>query len=282
MASAAHEHDLHQRRGDRRRLSVVGRHRRRGARALIDWRGHDVAQGLEREGGAPELALHRAGEAVPVDLAAVGGPAGRADLGDHLRRPPRAHRAAGLRGVRLEARRLRRRDGGVGDHRGAERRRRRGAPRSDGDAAVLRLQHGRLLRPLAADGHAASRSRRRSSTSTGSGRTTRAGSSGRASARTCASLRWIIDALQRQRQRQRGRVADRPAAGQGRASTPPGSTSKPGAMDELLTVIEGRLAQGSRQHRRVLRQVRRSPAEGDEQAARRAGEATRVGNLLIC
>ena len=47
---------------------------------LTDWQGKTVAQGLEREGRAPELALHRAGVAVPVDLAALGRPAGRADL----------------------------------------------------------------------------------------------------------------------------------------------------------------------------------------------------------
>ncbi len=55
-------------------------------------------------------------------------------------------------------------------------------------AAVLRLQHGRLLRPLAEDRRRAPtpRSCRRSSTSTGSARTTRASSCGPASARTAA------------------------------------------------------------------------------------------------
>ena len=46
-------------------------------------------------------------------------------------------------------RRLPRRDDGLGDDRRGRRQARRGAPRPDGDAAVLRLQHGRLLRPLA-------------------------------------------------------------------------------------------------------------------------------------
>ena len=67
-----------------------------GARASDRLAGQRLAQGLEREGGASELALHRAGVAVPVDLAALGGSARRADLGHRVRRPPRPHRAAGL------------------------------------------------------------------------------------------------------------------------------------------------------------------------------------------
>ena len=65
-------------------------------------------------------------------------------------------------------------DHGVGDDRRRRRRRRRAAPRPVRDAAVLRLQHGRLLRPLAADRRrpADPRTRRASSTSTGSARTT--------------------------------------------------------------------------------------------------------------
>ena len=83
---------------------------------------------------------------MPVDRARVGGPRGRADLGDPLRRPPRHQRAARDRGVRLAARRVPRLDHVVGDHRGAGRRGRQAALRPVRDAAVLRLQHGRLLR----------------------------------------------------------------------------------------------------------------------------------------
>ena len=43
----------------------------------------------------------------------------------------------------------------VGDDRGRDRQGRRAAPRPDGDAALLRLQHGRLLRALARRGRAA-------------------------------------------------------------------------------------------------------------------------------
>ena len=108
-----------------------------------------------RSGRAPELALHRARLAVPVHLAELGGPAGRADLRLHLRRAPHAGDPAGLPGLRLGARRVRRLGHEHGDHRGHHRPGRRGAARPDGHAPVLRLQHGRLLRPLARHGPAA-------------------------------------------------------------------------------------------------------------------------------
>jgi phosphoenolpyruvate carboxykinase (GTP) len=85
-------HDLHQRRADRRRRRVVGRHGRRRRRGADRLAGQAVDAGLEGEGRAPELALHRAGATTrPV---ARGGerPEGRADLGDHLRRPRRERR----------------------------------------------------------------------------------------------------------------------------------------------------------------------------------------------
>ena len=58
---------------------------------LIDWHGEPWTPGSGTPGRAPERALHRARRAVPVDRARVGGPGGRADLGDPLRRPPRGH-----------------------------------------------------------------------------------------------------------------------------------------------------------------------------------------------
>ena len=67
-------------------------------------------------------------------------------------------RAAGHRGLRLGARRVPRRDDVRRDDRGGGRRGRQAALRPDGDAPVLRLQHGRLLRPLAADRKRARRS----------------------------------------------------------------------------------------------------------------------------
>ena len=68
---------------------------------------------------------------------------------DRVRRPPRVAGAAGVRSARLDARRAGRRGDGFGDHGRRHRRGRRGAPRPDGDEAVLRLQLRRLLRALA-------------------------------------------------------------------------------------------------------------------------------------
>ena len=59
--------------------------------------------------------------------------------------------AAGLPGIQLVARRVHRRDHGFGDDGGRRGRGRQGAPRSDGDAALLRLSHGRLLPALDQD-----------------------------------------------------------------------------------------------------------------------------------
>jgi phosphoenolpyruvate carboxykinase (GTP) len=64
---------------------------------------------------------------------------------------PRVGRAARARSPRLGARGVPRRDHVVGDDRRPGWGGRQAALRSDGDAAVLRLSHGRLLRPLAAD-----------------------------------------------------------------------------------------------------------------------------------
>ena len=78
------------------------------------------------------------------------------------------------------------RDDGLGNDGRRVRPDRPGPPRSVRDAAVLRLPHGRLLRPLARLRPQAARTRRGSSTSTGSAATRTANSCGPASARTCA------------------------------------------------------------------------------------------------
>ena len=100
-------------------------------------------------GRASERALHDARRAVSVDRAGVGGPGRRADRRDPVRRPALDRRAARARGLRLGARRVPRLDHGLGDDRGGRGRGREAALRPVRDAAVLRLPHGRLLRPLA-------------------------------------------------------------------------------------------------------------------------------------
>src|SRR5882724_1470277 len=141
------QHDLHQRRGDAVGRAVVGRAHAGAARRSRGLAGPPVEAG--HAGRAPELTLHRPGPAVPVDRAELGGAAGRADLGLHLRLAPLQGDPARVRGLRLGARRLPRLGDEHGDDGGHHGPGRRGAPRSHGHAAVLRLQHGRLLRPLA-------------------------------------------------------------------------------------------------------------------------------------
>ena len=83
---------------------------------------------LGREGGAPEQPLHRADDQQPRALAPRERPAGRADLGDHLRRPAQRHGPARHAGLQLDARRLSRRDDRLRD----DRRRRRARSASCG------------------------------------------------------------------------------------------------------------------------------------------------------
>ena len=117
---------------------------------LTDWQGQDVDARVRRPPAAhPNSRFCVPGVAVPVDRPRVGGPEGRADLGVPVRRPARHHRPARVRVARLAARRVRRRDHGLGEDRRRHRRARRAAPRPVRDAAVLRLPHGRLLRALA-------------------------------------------------------------------------------------------------------------------------------------
>ena len=98
--------------------------------------------------GASELALHGTCGAVPLDRSRLGESRRRADQRVRLRRADEQGHAARVPGIQLGARRLPRRDDGLRGHRGGDRRN-RDAARSDGDAAVLRLQHGRLFQPLA-------------------------------------------------------------------------------------------------------------------------------------
>ena len=138
---------------------------------LIDWQGRDWTPASKTPAAHPERALHRAGPPVSRDRRRVAGSAGRSDQRDPVRRPPRHRRAPRPRGPQLGPRHLPRLDHLEREDRRRERHRRRAAPRSDGHAALLRIQHGRLLGPLAQrSASAPAPSSRASSTSTGSAR----------------------------------------------------------------------------------------------------------------
>ena len=146
MATVRENIDLHQLRADRRRRRLVGGHDPRSAGARDRLAGPRLDARVRGAGRASERPLHDAGRPVPLDRAELGGPGGRADRRLPVRRPARVGRAAGARGLRLGARRLPRLDHGLREDGGGGRQGRRAALRPDGDAALLRLRHGALLR----------------------------------------------------------------------------------------------------------------------------------------
>ena len=99
-----------------------------------------------------ERPIHRTCRAMPIDCARVARSGGRTNLGDPVRWAPTHHGPSGNASIRLGPRGVSRFDHGVGDHCGPTGRSGQSALRSDGDASVLRLQHGRLLCALAQDG----------------------------------------------------------------------------------------------------------------------------------
>ncbi len=117
-----------------------------------DWRGKP----WDPEGGTPaahpNCALYGIDQTVSDLFAGVGKARRRADQRDSFRRAPAETHSFGLPILQLAAWHFPRRDLGFRDHGGGDWRRRCGAARSDGDAAVLRLQHGRLLGALVGDG----------------------------------------------------------------------------------------------------------------------------------
>ena len=117
METHARELDLHERRRHRRRLARGGR----AWTAPVPGASHRLArealaEGLEREGRAPELALHGAGAAVSVDLAARGktrracrSPPSSSAAGARARRRSCSSRSTGSHGVVRRRRRSPRR-----------------------------------------------------------------------------------------------------------------------------------------------------------------------------
>ena len=129
----------------------------------LDWKGNKWTPDSKEKAAHPNSRFTAPMTNNPLLAPEVNDPARRAHQRHYLRRPAERHHAAGLSGLQLGARRLYRRDDGLGNDRRRGGRRRPGAPRSDGHAAVLRLPHGRLLPALDQHAQDASSTRRESS-----------------------------------------------------------------------------------------------------------------------
>ena len=148
----AREHDLHQLRADRRRRRLVGGHDARPAGARDRLEGPRLDARLRRAGRAPERALH---DARPTS-APRSRPTGRTRPA--CRSTPSCSAAGAPRSCRSSSRRFDWEHGVflgsiMGSEKTAAAAGKVGEPalRPDGDAAVLRLRHGPLLRALARD-----------------------------------------------------------------------------------------------------------------------------------
>ncbi len=144
---AVQEHHLHERGAHAGGRRLVGGHDRRTARRAAGLAGQRMDPGAAEtaQGGASQRPIHRAGLAVPDDRSGLGEPERRADQRDRIRGPARGNDPAGLPGLQLELGRVHRGHDGLGDDRGRGGHHGQGPPGPDGDAAVLRLPHGRLF-----------------------------------------------------------------------------------------------------------------------------------------
>ncbi len=273
-AHAHPRHRVHQRRADRRRRRLVGGHGRRAARARDRLEAPGLDTRLRHPGRAPELPVLCPGVAVPRDRGRVGGPRRRPDLGHALRRPAGHDRPARLRVARLAPRRFRRRHDGLGEDRGRVRRHRRPAPRPLRDAPVLRLQHGRLLRPLALHDRPHRRGRppphlRCQLVPQGRGRQVPLARLRRELARAGLDRRAA-------RGDHRGRGdPDRDRAAPRRARPRRPGRGRPSRSPQALAVETVAVAGREQGHRLLLRGVRRPPAARPHRGARRARAAAR-------
>ena len=141
-------HPVHQHRpGPRDQQPLVGGAGRASAGHCWTGRGNPWQTG--KPAAHPNSRFTVSDPQLPQPLEGIRQPQGRADLRHHLRRPPLGHHPPGVRGHRLGARGVPRLHQRLGDHHRGRRPGGGGAPRPHGHAALRRLQHGRLLRPLA-------------------------------------------------------------------------------------------------------------------------------------
>ena len=225
------------------------------ARQRLDARVRDA-------GRAPERALHDAGRAVPVDRARVGGPGRRADRRDPVRRPPRRP------SCRSCARRF---DWEHGVFLGATMSSEKTAAAA-GTVGELRFDPFAMLpfcgynmadyfgHWLEIGGARATPSCRRSSTSTGSARTTTGKFLWPGFGENSRVLAWIFRRCEGTRRG--GRDADRPRAGAGRARPRRARPRRRGRSRSCCAVDEDAVRGELPQVERALRAVRRRACRG--------------------
>ena len=265
---------LHQHRPHRRRRRVVGGHDRRAAGPPHRLEAQRLDARVGHAGRPPQRPLHRPRRPVPRRSP----PSGRTPRACPSRPScsaaaarsvvPLVHEAFDWQhGVFLGL------DHGVGDHRRPGRRGGQAAPRPLRHAAVLRLQHGRLPRPLARHGRSATDPAKLPQLYYVNW------------FRKSPEGKWLWPGLRRE---QPGADVDLRAGRRARARPwrrPSACCRPPGAIDtDGLDVVRrrpGRAAQGRRRgvaprgalDRGALRQARRAPARRPPRRARRPGEA---------
>ena len=190
MATLAREHDLHQRRAHARRRRVVGGHDRRAARRVPRLAGQELDAGDRARRPAPRPRIRtRASPRRPRNVPPSIRPG---KIPKACRSAPSSSAAAAPPRCRWSTRRSTGAPASTWAPPWARRRppprgrRRQGAPRSHGHAALLRLSHGRLFPALDQDAALAQRNAAHLPRELVPQGCRTASSSGRASARTCA------------------------------------------------------------------------------------------------